>query len=85
MLVAVVVGGMLGASWGRGFFDIVTDVSSRNQGLGKRLMNSLLTWGKQNHAHHAYLQVMLNNPPALHLYSQLGFKEIYQYWYRVKP
>ena len=67
-----------------GFYDIVTDKSFRNQGYGKRLLRSLLTWGRQNGARNAYLQVMLNNAPALRLYSQLGFKEIYQYWYRIK-
>ena len=67
-----------------GFYDIVTDKSFRNQGYGKRLMRSLLTWGKQNGARCAYLQVMLNNAPALHLYSRLGFSEVYQYWYRIK-
>jgi ribosomal protein S18 acetylase RimI-like enzyme len=67
-----------------GFYDVVTDASFRNQGFGKQLMSSLLTWGKRNGARKAYLQVMLNNPPALHLYSQLGFGEIYQYWYRIK-
>lgn len=67
-----------------GFYDIVTDKPFRQRGYGKRLMRSLLAWGKQNGARCAYLQVMLNNPPALQLYAQLGFKEIYQYWYRIK-
>jgi N-acetylglutamate synthase len=67
-----------------GFYDIVTNASFRNQGIGKQLMFALLGWGKQNHAKQAYLQVMLNNAPALHLYTQLGFHEVYQYWYRIK-
>lgn len=67
-----------------GFYDIVTDTSFRNQGYGKRLMQSLLAWGKQNGARRAYLQVMLNNSPALNLYAQLGFKQVYEYWYRIK-
>jgi ribosomal protein S18 acetylase RimI-like enzyme len=66
-----------------GLFDIVTDADFRRQGFGKQLMLSLLAWGKRNGAHTAYLQVMLNNEPALRLYSGFGFKEIYPYWYRI--
>ncbi|MBM3128639.1 MAG: GNAT family N-acetyltransferase [Chloroflexi bacterium] len=67
-----------------GFYDIITDKVFRNRGYGKRLMRNLLTWGKQNGARHAYLQVMLNNAPALRLYAQLEFKQVYEYWYRIK-
>ena len=67
-----------------GFYDIVTDAVFRKQGFGKQLMNSLLAWGKQNGARIAYLQVMQNNPIALRLYSQLGFTQAYEYWYRMK-
>jgi len=67
-----------------GFYDIVTDKPFRNQGYGKELMRRLFAWGKRNGARKAYLQVMLNNAPALHLYAQLGFREVYQYWYRIK-
>ncbi len=67
-----------------GLFDLVTDAAFRNRGLGKELVLNLLDWGKQKGAARAYLQVMLNNAPALRLYDKLGFKEVYQYWYRVK-
>ena len=67
-----------------GLFDIVTDRDFRNRGYGEQIVNSILDWGKQNQAHTSYLQVMLNNVPALHLYSKLGFIEQYQYWYRIK-
>jgi ribosomal protein S18 acetylase RimI-like enzyme len=66
-----------------GLFDIVTDANYRNQGYGYQLISDLLAWGKERGAQTAYLQVMLNNPPALQLYSKLGFKESYRYWYRI--
>jgi RimJ/RimL family protein N-acetyltransferase len=67
-----------------GIFDIVTDLHYRNRGFGEQLMLNMLRWGKENGAKYSYLQVMLNNAPALRLYSKLGFQEIYRYWYRVK-
>jgi GNAT superfamily N-acetyltransferase len=68
-----------------GLFDIVTDKVFRGHGYGRQVVESILAWGKQNGAQKAYLQVMFNNPPALHLYSKIGFIEKYQYWYRIKP
>jgi ribosomal protein S18 acetylase RimI-like enzyme len=67
-----------------GIYDIVIDADLRNRGLGTQMMRHILHWGQTNGAHTAYLQVMLNNPPALHLYQKLGFREIYRYWYRQK-
>jgi N-acetylglutamate synthase len=68
-----------------GLFDIVTDPHRRRQGHGRGLVGSLLDWGYRRAAHMAYLQVMLDNEPALSLYRKLGFTETYRYWYRVKP
>jgi len=68
-----------------GLFDIVTRQDRRRQGLAGEVIGHLLTWARQAGADKAYLQVMLNNPPALSLYKKLGFAEAYQYWYRVRP
>ncbi|GGE36738.1 putative N-acetyltransferase YobR [Pullulanibacillus camelliae] len=67
-----------------GIFDIITDRYYRRKGFAEQLILNLLKWGKANGAETAYLQVLLDNAPALRLYSKLGFKEGYQYWYRVK-
>ena len=74
---------MLHGGW-LGLFDIVTHPQKRGQGYAQRLIRQLAAWGASQHASGAYLQVMLNNPPALSLYQRLGFKEAYRYWYRVK-
>ncbi|MDM5336177.1 hypothetical protein QUF84_02870 [Fictibacillus enclensis] len=44
----------------------------------------MLKWGKENGAKYSYLAVLLNNEPALRLYSKIGYSEIYKYWYREK-
>jgi len=67
-----------------GLYNIVIDKEYRNKGYGREIVLSLLKLGKENGAKKAYLQVMENNPPALKLYSNVGFKEEYKYWYRVK-
>ncbi len=67
-----------------GLFDILTDPTYRRQGLGTWISTNMLTWGKANGAKTAYLQVMNVNKPALMLYENLGFAEVYKYWYRVK-
>lgn len=67
-----------------GIFDIKIDQVYRKKGYGGKLVENLLKLGVHNGAKKAYLQVLLRNDPALHLYAKLGFKEQYQYWYRVK-
>ena len=68
-----------------GLFSIAVDKADRKTGLGQTLVSFLLQWGKLQGATLAYLQVASDNIPALSLYRKLGFKESYQYWYRIKP
>jgi len=67
-----------------GIFEIVTSKTERRKGYGKELLYNILDWAKHNGAEKAYLQVVVNNIPALNLYSKLGFRELYQYFYRIK-
>lgn len=67
-----------------GLYDIVIDNPYRKQGYGKKLVANILKLGAKDGAKHSYLQVLQNNTPAIKLYSSLGYKEMYQYWYRVK-
>ena len=45
-------------------------------------MNTILSKSKELGAQRAYLQVVAGNTVAENLYGNLGFKEIYRYWYR---
>ena len=67
-----------------GIFDIVTTPPLRGRGLGRDLVLHLLSWAQAQGARRSYLQVTLSNTPAPRLYGGLGFREAYQYWYRVK-
>ena len=67
-----------------GLYDIITDPAFRRQGLAEELITGLLHWGKAQGVTASFLQVVIENSGASALYDKLGYKEIYQYWYRVK-
>jgi ribosomal protein S18 acetylase RimI-like enzyme len=67
-----------------GLYDMVVDGAFRGRGYGERIVRDILAWGRARGGHTAYLQVMLDNPPALRLYQKVGYREAYTYWYRVK-
>jgi ribosomal protein S18 acetylase RimI-like enzyme len=75
--------GVLQAGW-LGLYDIVTLPDQRGRGHARQLISDLLAWAVSLGAHSAYLQVMQNNFQALRLYERLGFRERYEYWYRVR-
>ena len=66
-----------------GIYDITVQEKYRNCGYGYQMILNMLHEGMAKGAKQAYLQVVLNNPAALHLYAKLGFTEAYQYHYRV--
>ena len=68
-----------------GIFFLVTAPQQRRQGCARQLVNRMIHWGQLNGATRAYLQVETANQPGINLYNELGFREIYQYFYRLKP
>ncbi|MNO18889.1 Acetyltransferase (GNAT) family protein [compost metagenome] len=67
-----------------GLYDVCTAAAFRRQGMAEEMLLSLLHWARNQGAAHSFLQVVQANSGASALYDKLGFKEIYQYWYRVK-
>lgn len=67
-----------------GLFNIIVDETHRGEGHGTRIISALSRWARENGAHSAYLQALKDNSPAIAIYKRLGFREISQYWYRIK-
>lgn len=68
-----------------GLFDIVVAPDLRGIGLGRRLVASLMAWGRDAGARIAYLQVREDNAVARALYESFGFAPAYRYTHRVMP
>jgi ribosomal protein S18 acetylase RimI-like enzyme len=66
-----------------GLYDIVVAPDLRGIGLGRRVVSSLMAWGCQQGASHAYLQVLESNEVARALYADIGFTTAYRYRHRV--
>ena len=49
---------------------------ARGQGLGRTLMNALLSEARSRGAAEVFLEVRADNPGAQHLYENLGFEQI---------
>jgi GNAT superfamily N-acetyltransferase len=67
------------------FESVVTDAAFRGRGNARRMLASLIDWGKAAGAEGLCLQVEASNQPARRLYSGLGLKELYRYHYRREP
>lgn len=68
-----------------GIYAIHVHPEYRRKHLASTLCSSLLNAGRNAGARHAYLQVVSDNTPAIRLYSSLGFRYLYTYWFRVLP
>lgn len=67
-----------------GIFAMRTAPTARQAGHGRAVLDRLLGWGRAMGATTAYLQVELDNAPALALYHAAGFRWLHDYHYRVQ-
>ncbi len=65
-----------------GLFVVMTAAERRRQGLARRLLTKLLRWSQDRGATNGWLAVEAGNQPAVRLYQDLGFHEVYRYHYR---
>lgn len=70
-----------------GLFDVRVASAARGRGLGRAVTDAMLGWARTHGSAStpitAYLQVNVDNLPALNLYRSLGFAEAYAYHYRI--
>ncbi len=64
--------------------NVIVDEQYRGKGYGRQLCLALLEGAKKVGAHTAYLQVVDANQVAVNLYTSLGYRKDYSYYYRVK-
>jgi ribosomal protein S18 acetylase RimI-like enzyme len=63
--------------------EIATAPAARGRGLARRLVTTLLAWGRERGAPRAWLQVTAGNAPARALYARLGFATAFDTHYLV--
>lgn len=72
--------GVLDGRW-LGIFNMATLPARRRRGAGRTALTALAAWARDRGADVGYLQVELDNAPALELYRAAGFEDAYRYVY----
>ncbi|MHA1983010.1 MAG: GNAT family N-acetyltransferase [Candidatus Hodarchaeales archaeon] len=67
-----------------GIFEIVVDPNHQRKHFGTNLMQYIFDFAKTKQIKSIFLQVEKKNTPAMNLYTKLGFKKLYSYYYRIK-
>jgi len=75
--------GIVEDSW-LGVFNLSVVPAQQRKGFGRALMRALGERAYRQGARQAYLQVGAENTSAVGLYTGLGFREAYRYWYRTR-
>jgi N-acetylglutamate synthase len=66
-----------------GITAVEVDPADRRQGLGGVVLRALARWAVKHGASQCYLQVAIENAPALALYTAAGFTDHHRYRYRI--
>ncbi|SDL66949.1 Acetyltransferase (GNAT) family protein [Kandleria vitulina] len=67
-----------------GIYAIYVNQEYRRKGIARAIVSTILTEAEKKGCKHAYLQCVKGNTPAKSLYESIGFKYLYEYWFRVK-
>lgn len=67
-----------------GLYDVFVEPSARGRGMAQQLCRVLLQRAQVLGAEVAYLQVEVDNTPAVATYDRLGFRPAYRYHYRTR-
>ncbi len=68
-----------------GVFNMFTEPAARRSGMARRILAGLLSWGREQGAERAFLQVADGNFGAQQLYRSAGFSVAYEYRYLRLP
>jgi GNAT superfamily N-acetyltransferase len=84
-LVAEADGGPVGLAWGRieasrpevaNLYQMWVAPNYRHLGIGRMLLETVITWARAKNARYLDLGVTFTNSPAMRLYKQAGFKPV---------
>ncbi|MEQ9367269.1 MAG: GNAT family N-acetyltransferase [Leptospirales bacterium] len=76
--------GVLQQNW-VGVLELARADAFRGRGYGRAALNLVEEWAAAYGANRAYLACEATNRPALQMYHDAGYSELYRYWYRVRP
>lgn len=65
---------------------ILTHPNARGKGKATALLNRLISYAKENNAHQIFLEVNVENKPAVSLYEKMGFQKngVRKNYYKMK-
>lgn len=76
--------GVLQQNW-VGIYEVARADGFRGRGYGRAALALVEDWAAAYGTTHAYLACEATNRPALQMYQDAGYEELYRYWYCTRP